>query len=171
MKQLNNRVLLDFLAEVSKELDTSITLVAVGGTALTLLKAKTSTIDVDFTIPDEDYALFKETLSAIPHGFKVDCWKDGMVFSQILPEDYLKRSIPIRKMKNIQLRALNPLDIVVTKIGRLDSRDKQDIETTIRKFNLRKNQVAKRAQQVEYVGREWNYKMNLMYVLKHFFHT
>ena len=169
MKQLNNRVLLDFLAEVSKELDTSITLVAVGGTALTLLKAKTSTIDVDFTIPNEDYALFKDTVSAIPHGFKIDCWKDGMVFSQLLPDDYLKRSIRIRKMKNIQLRALNPVDIVVTKIGRLDLRDKQDIETTIRKFRLRKNDVAHRAEQVEYVGREENYKMNLKYVLENFF--
>jgi len=72
-------------------------------------------------------------------------------------------------MKNIQLRALNPVDIVVTKISRLDQRDKQDIETAIRKFNLRKQQVTKRAEQVEYVGREENYKMNLTYVQKNFF--
>jgi len=91
MEQLDSRRLLDFLGEVSKELKRSITLVAVGGTALTLLKAKASTIDVDFTIPNEDYALFKETLRVIPHGFKVDCWEDGMVFSQILPDDYLSR--------------------------------------------------------------------------------
>jgi len=169
MEQLDSRRLLDFLGEVSKELKRSITLVAVGGTALTLLKAKASTIDVGFTIPNEDYALFKETLRVIPHGFKVDCWEDGMVFSQILPDDYLLRSIPIKKMKNIQLRALNPVDIVVTKISRLDQRDKQDIETAIRKFNLRKQQVTKRAEQVEYVGREENYKMNLTYVQKNFF--
>lgn len=169
MEQLDSRVVLDFLAELSKELKRSITLVAVGGTALTLLKAKASTIDVDFTIPNEDYTLFKETLSAIPHGFRVHCWKDGMVFSQILPDDYLKRSIRIKKMKNIQLRALNPVDVVVTKIGRLDPRDKQDIESTIRKFNLSKNQVTRRAKQVEYVGREENYQMNLTYVLRNFF--
>ena len=169
MGQLDSKALLDFLGEVSKELKRSITLVAVGGTALTLLKAKSSTRDVDFTIPGEDYVLFKKTLRGIPHGFKVDCWNDGMVFSQLLPDDYLKRSIPIRKMKNIQLRALNPVDIVVTKIGRLDLRDKQDIEIVIRKFNLRQNQIAKRAEQVEYVGREENYKINLAYVLKNFF--
>jgi hypothetical protein len=169
MEQLDSRILLDFLGEVGKELKRSITLVAVGGTALTLLKVKSSTVDVDFTIPGEDYALFKETLSGIPHGFEVDCWKNGLVFSQILPDDYLAKSILIRNMKNIHLRALNPVDIVVTKIGRLDQRDKQDIETTIKKFNLRKRQVAKRAEQVEYVGRKENYKENLNYVLENFF--
>jgi hypothetical protein len=169
MEQLDSKILLDFLGEVDKELRRSITLVAVGGTALTLLKVKASTIDVDFTIPSEDYALFKEALNGIPHGFKVDCWKDGIVFSQILPDDYLKRSIPIRRMKNVHLRALNPVDIVVTKIGRLDPRDKQDIETAIRRFDLRRSQVVKRAKQVEYVGREENYNVNLSYVLENFF--
>jgi len=161
-------LLLDFL-EVDKELERPVTLVEVGGTALTLLDAKTSTIDVDFTIPSDDYGVFKKTLSSIPHGFKVDCWKDGMVFSQGLPDDYLERSSAIRKMKRIQLRALNPVDIVVTKIGRLDARDKQDIETCIKKFKLTKNQIAKRARDVEYVGRDENYETNLKYVLKDFF--
>lgn len=166
---LDKSSLLGFLEEVDKELETPITLVAVGGTALTLLDAKASTMDVDFTIPGRDYAVFKETLGRIPHGFKADCWKDGMVFSQILPDDYLKRSISIRKMRHIHLRALNPVDIVVTKIGRLDARDNQDIETAVRKFKLRKSQVVKRARQVEYVGRNENYETNLNYVLRNLF--
>ena len=37
------------------------------------------------------------------------------------------------------------------------------------KFRLRKSQVAKRAEQVEYVGREESYNMNLTYVLENFF--
>jgi hypothetical protein len=163
---LDKSVLFDFLEEVDKELEASITLVAVGGTALTLLDAKTSTIDLDVTIPSDDYTVFKETLGRISHGFKVDYWKDGMVFSQILPEDYLKRSISIMMMEHIHLKALNPVDIVVTKIGRLDTRDKQDIEAAIRKFKLRKSQIAKRAKQVEYVGRDENYETNLKYVLE-----
>ena len=163
---LDKGALLGFLQEVDKELVAAITLVAVGGTALTLLDAKTSTIDVDFTIPGNDYRVFKKVLHSISHGFQVDCWRDGMVFSQILPDDYLKSSITIKKMKHIHLRALHPVDIVVTKIGRLDARDKQDIETCVKKFKLTKNQIAKRAKQVEYVGRGENYKINLNHVLK-----
>jgi hypothetical protein len=166
---LDKSALLNFLKEVDKELEVPITLVAVGGTALTLLDAKASTMDVDFTIPSNDYAIFKETLGRISHGFKVDCWEDGAVFSQILPNDYLVRSISVKKTKHICLRALNPVDIVVTKIGRLDTRDIQDIETAIRKFKLRKSQIVKRAKHVEYVGRDENYETNLNYVLGNLF--
>ncbi|MCE2507486.1 MAG: hypothetical protein J4F36_13680 [Nitrosopumilaceae archaeon] len=51
---LDNTKLLDFLGEVDKELTRRIVVVAVGGTAMTLVDAKPSTIDVDFTIPGED---------------------------------------------------------------------------------------------------------------------
>jgi hypothetical protein len=166
---LDKTALLNFLGEVDVVLERMITLVAVGGTALTLLDTKPSTIDADFTLPTEDFAIFKRSLRLIPHGFKVDCWDNGQVFSQFLPNDYIKRSIPIRRMKHIELRALNPLDIVVTKIGRLDSRDKEDVEACIKKFKLTKKQITSRAKRVHYVGRDQNYKINLDYVLKNFF--
>lgn len=135
---------------------------------MTLLRAKASTVDVDFTLPGEDYDEFQKALKNTPHGFKVDFWKDGIVFSQILPDDYLMRSKSIRKMKHIRLKALHPVDIVVTKIGRLDARDKQDIRACIKKFKLTKTQVAKRADKVDYVGREENYQINLKHVLENF---
>ena len=40
MARLDSRVLLDFLEEVDKEMERKITLIAVGGTALTLLGKK-----------------------------------------------------------------------------------------------------------------------------------
>ncbi len=57
---LKKRFLLDFLEELDKELDRKITLVAVGGTAMTLLDLKNSTIDVDFTIPHDDLPILKK---------------------------------------------------------------------------------------------------------------
>ena len=96
MVSLDKSKLLEFLQVLDYELKRKITLVAVGGTAMTLLDIKPSTIDVDFTIPSEDYNEFNQTLNNIPHGFRVDCWKDGVVFSQILPDDYLKKSIAIK---------------------------------------------------------------------------
>lgn len=170
MARLDNRVLLDFLEEVDKELERKVTLIAVGGTALTLLGAKPSTRDVDFTLPSDDYGEFQRALKNTPHGFVVHCFHGGMIFSQSLPDDYQSESAPVkRKMKNIHLRTLSPLDIVVTKIGRLDDRDKEDIDSCIKKFHLTRAQVTKRAKQVEYVGREENYEINLKYVLKNLF--
>lgn len=166
---LDKSELIGFLEEVEKELGRSITLVAVGGTALTLLGVKPSTRDVDFTVPGDDYGEFQNALKNTPHGFKVDCWKDGTVFSQMLPDDYLARSSDIRKLKRIRLKALSPADIVVTKIGRLDERDKQDIQACISRFKLRKKQITRRAKQVQYVGRDENYEINLKYVLENFF--
>lgn len=167
---LDSTRLLEFLQEVDKETMQKVTVVAVGGTAMTLLMAKASTIDVDFTIPKDDYAEFVRALDNIPHGFKIDNYKDGAVFSQILPKDYIAKSIRIKtKMKNIELYALSPTDIIVTKIGRLNDRDKEDIAICIKKFKITKAHITKRASEIEYVGREENYAINLQHVLKAFF--
>ena len=136
---------------------------------MTLLDLKPSTIDIDFTGPGEDIADFKETLETFSHGFKIDLYKDGVVFSQILPEDYLEKSIRIRQIGRIELRSLQPLDIVVTKLGRLDDRDMEDIEACIRGHRLTKETILSRAKQVQYVGREANYKANLRQVIRTFF--
>src|SRR4030042_5179530 len=117
---LDKSVLLDFLTVLDDEVGRRITLVAVGGTAMTLLDLKPSTIDVDFTIPSNDKPAFDKALANIPHGLKIHAWSDGFVFSQILPDDYLEKSIEIANFKRILLKALHPIDIVVTKIGRLD---------------------------------------------------
>ncbi len=159
---LDNTKLLDFLGEVDKELKRKIVVVAVGGTAMTLLKAKSSTIDVDFTIPGKYYDEFELAKKIVQPGFRVDLFHDGAVFVNMLPEDYLEKSIPIKtKLKNIDLRALNPLDIIVTKIGRFDDRDEQDIQACIRKFNLTKTQIVKRALQLGYTASDDVFQINL----------
>lgn len=169
-KELDNTKLLDFLEQIDIELSTKISLVAVGGTAMTLLGGKPSTRDVDFTIPSESFDVFKRTMEGIPHGFEVQCWSNGLVFSNILPDDYLKRSKPIKtKMKNISLFALHPVDIVVTKIGRLNSRDIEDIKTCIRKFRLKKEDIIQRATEIDIVGNEESYKINLDAVIREYY--
>ena len=167
---LDNTKLLDFLVEVDKELSRRIVVVAVGGTAMTLMKVKPSTIDVDFTIPGEFYDEFTKAKKIVNPGFKVDLFHDGAVFITMLPEDYLKKSKPIRtRLKNIQLRALDPVDIVITKIVRLDERDKQDIESCIKKFKIKKGQITKRAREISYVSNVKVFKGNLEIMLKKFF--
>jgi len=167
---LDNTKLLDFLGEIDKELKRRIVVVAVGGTAMTLLKVKSSTIDVDFTITRKFYGEFQKAKEIVQPGFRVDLFHDGTVFITMLPEDYLKRSKPIKtKLKNIDLRALHQVDIVVAKINRLDSRDLQDIESCIKKFKIKKAQIKKRASQLGNVGNDEIFQVNLQSVLKKFF--
>jgi len=167
--EIDKSRLLNFLEEIDREMPRQITLVAVGGTAMTLLDAKPSTLDIDFTGPREDIALFDRVHKTIPHGMKIDTWADGRVFSQCLPPDYLTKSKKMKEFRNIELRALDPLDIVVTKIGRLDERDIQDIQECIRIFRLMKSEVKKRAAQIEYLGNVEDFEYHLRLALHRFF--
>lgn len=99
-------------------------------------------------------------------------WADGLVFTQILPSDYLKKSLRIKtKLVNIELRALQPLDIVVTKIGRLDERDLEDIKTCMEGSKLSKRAVVGRARKTQYAGNQSLYDQNLETVKTIFFPT
>jgi hypothetical protein len=169
---LEKSALFDFLDILNDELTRTITLIAVGGTAMTLLDLKPSTIDVDFTIPSNDFQEYKRAEKSMPpHGLKIHIWPDGWIFCQSLPDDYLTKSITIKRFTNILLKALHPADIVVTKIGRLDERDIQDIEKCIRKFNISKAEIETRAAIVgpTYVPRKEDYLHNLQWVIEKFF--
>jgi len=132
-------VLFEFLEVLNDDLTRKVTLVAAGGTALTLLDLKPSTIDIDFTVPSSDLPEFERALKNNPPGFKVDRWADGYVFCQSLPSDYLDKSIRIKEYSRISLKALHPVDIIVTKIGRLDQRYQRhrNLHQSIRNFKRR----------------------------------
>ena len=163
--------LFDFIEVLNEDLTKKITLVAAGGTAMTLLDLKESTIDIDFTIPSSDIIEFEQVLKNNPPGYKVDRWTDGCVFCQTLPIDYLEKSIKIRELSHISLRALQPVDIIVTKIGRLNDRDIQDIESCIKKCNVSEAEIKERALLVlpTFVGPEENYLYHLGLVIERFF--
>jgi len=163
--------LLEFMEALNEELTKKITLVAAGGTAMTLLDLKPSTLDIDFTIPGKDMPEFERALKSNPPGYKIDRWPDGTVFSQTLPSDYVDKSISIKEYTYISLRALHPIDIIATKIGRLDKRDIQDIETCIKTFKISKDDIQARAILVSatYTPREEDYIYHLNWILKKFF--
>ena len=138
---------------------------------MTLLDLKTSTIDIDFTIPGCDRVEFEQALKNNPPGYRVDRLTDGCVFCQTLPKDYLEKSIKIKEFNHISLRALQPLDIIVTKIGRLNDRDLQDIEACIKKAKVSKAEILDRALLVVQTYREpeEDYLKHLDLVLTKFF--
>lgn len=164
--------LLEFLEAIDPELKRTISLVAVGGTAMTLLNLKISTIDIDFTAPQPDKSEFERVMKVLEPGVRIDFYTDGLIYSQQLPNDYIKKSILIDlpkgyNIKNTVLKALNPIDIIITKIARLNARDRDDIRECIKRYRPAKEEIRTRARSVlkSYHANEAVYKMNLKSVL------
>lgn len=167
---IDKQQLFDFLNIVDQELPRKIRLNAAGGTALTLLEVKPATIDVDFDASSLHFKLFNEITERLRPGFQVDCFTNGFIFSQQLPKDYLERCVNITSsFSRIELYSITPVDIIVSKAGRLNERDIADIATIIKKFNLTKKEVKQRARQVQYAGNEKYYAANIKYILNNLF--
>ncbi len=158
--------LLKWLHGIDKRLKKKITIVAVGGTAMTLLGLKPSTIDIDLCINSKDK---KELEKALDKKFRVDIFTDGFIFSEQLPSDYVKKSKEILELKHLMLKALSPVDIVITKAARLNARDEEDIGA-LAKY-VEKDELIKRFNDVveTYAGDVKVYRYNFEVVLKRFF--
>ena len=163
---IDKNSLLKWLGNLDKKLKKNITLIAVGGTAMTLLGLKTSTRDIDFCIASKDKEEFEK---ALDKKFIVHIFTDGYIFSEQLPSDYIKKAKEIAKLKNISLKALNPIDIIITKAARLNARDEEDIQVLSKYAD--KKELIKRFNKIvkTYAGNEEAYKYHLNVVLRRFF--
>ncbi|HLF54504.1 MAG TPA: DUF6036 family nucleotidyltransferase [Candidatus Nanoarchaeia archaeon] len=64
---------------------------------------------------------------------------DAKGFTWILPSSAYSRATHIIKFSNLDIFALNPIDIVVLKCDRLDKKDQKDIETILKTLRPDKN--------------------------------
>ena len=162
--------LLKFIEETDNKLKEKITLIAVGGTAMTLLNLKESTKDIDFCTPTEhEKDIFtKATKSS---RFKIDIWYDGYIFALKLPEDHIKIAKRFKLYKNIELKTLNPIDLILTKTARLNQRDVEDIEILTKKQKIDKQKLIERFDQIKesIPGSDRQYHENFNLILKEFF--
>ncbi len=163
---IDRNELIKWLRSIDKKLHRKITLIAVGGTAMTLLGLKSSTRDVDFCIKSEEKKDFEK---ALDKKFKTDIFTDGYIFSEQLPADYSEKSKEIVKMKNIALKTLHPIDIIITKAARFNARDEEDIEALSK--HVDKYELIKRFNEVlkSYSGKEEDYKYHMNIIMKRFF--
>ena len=147
--------------------DIKMTLVGAGDTAMALLDLKAPTAHLDFVGTPEDISELGRICSSVnSNNFQVHTWTNGAIFGHQLPDDYLKSSMPASiRLVRIDLRALHPLDIVVTKIERLRESDMRDIKLCIKNFRLGKSQISKRARALQKVGDENRFERNLESVL------
>lgn len=163
---IDKQELIAWLSERESLLARKIEIVAVGGTAMTLLGLKASTIDIDFCISEKDKAEFEKTLDK---RFKVDIFINGYIFSEQLPQDYAKKAKEILVRQKLIVKALDPLDIIITKTARLNARDEEDIEI-LAKY-VKKEELIERFEAVvkTYAGDETMYRYHFSIVLKRFF--
>ncbi|MDE1869058.1 MAG: hypothetical protein KGH60_03805 [Candidatus Micrarchaeota archaeon] len=172
MERISKSGLLGFLDVFDREAGMNMLLVAVGGTAMTLLGLKPSTKDIDFNIPsDRDLREFRRLRERMAPGVKIDVWGGNMIFTERMPDDYIKRSSEYSpgKFKKIRVMVLSPMDIVCSKISRLNDADIEDIKDCIKLKRITKRQLKARANQFSRAGNDQIFAENLEYILKEMF--
>ena len=140
--RLSDNDLLDTLDNWNSLMNFRVRLIACGGTALTLLKIKDSTRDIDFTVPmQKEYDRLMKFLGDLgyeekggglahdddPH-FIYQFWRGNKVFTTDLLDSPLDpgKHILIKRWSHIYLGALNLKDLIITKMFRGTSVDRDD---------------------------------------------
>lgn len=134
-------------------MDFFVSLIACGGTALTLLDWKESTKDIDLILPKEqEYRRLIKFLDNI--GYKehtgtgwihpgqpqiiFDLFEDNRVYATDLLNSPLESGMnsEIHKFKRIYLGALNPYDLIITKMARGYPADVEDCMTILKNVEI-----------------------------------
>ena len=140
--RLSSIDLMDTLDNWDSLMNFRVHLIACGGTALTLLKIKDSTKDIDFIVPEEnEYQRLMKFLKLLNYGdtggglahvddpnFIYQFWCGKRVFTTDLLDSPLKegKHTLIKKWTHIYLGALNLIDLIITKMFRGTYADRED---------------------------------------------
>lgn len=144
--------LYDLLNSISKYVEKKIRIYALGGTALTILGIKRSTLDIDINIEKhQDYRYMCDIFKNIgfeksgnirwtsQEGLRFDLFHGSNIMGTDLLPDHLSLSRFIRAFGNISLYTLSLEDIIISKLARGDDRDFDDIKMILdhNKINLK----------------------------------
>ena len=154
--EIGTKGLMDFLSEFNRHLPRKMKIFALGGTALTLLGKKASTRDIDLCFASEnERKSFVKTLQTlgyrldipnklIGHGIAIDVYSDGYIFCVQLPPDYTEKAKKIREMGKIDLYALAPIDLIITKTARFNDRDREDLAVLFENYEVDQKELLHR---------------------------
>jgi hypothetical protein len=145
------------LESLSKFIDMKMKIYALGGTALTILHMKKSTLDIDLNIATKkEYEYLCHIFEQIGFTRTGDIrWmsQEGLAFdlfhgsnimgTQLLP-DCLEKSTSIKSFGSIDLFTLSLQDTIISKLARGDSRDFDDIKSIFKKEQIDLQGLVKR---------------------------
>ena len=173
--EINANKLFDLLNSIAQHIEKDIQMYALGGTALTILGMKESTLDIDINIDSEkQYKYLSKIFEQI--GFKKISalrWvtQEGLAFDlfygsnimgiELLP-DCLKLSKLIKTFEKIKLFTLSPYDIIISKLARGDERDFTDIKHIFEKENINLDKLTTRYKQTMKTSTVGQYKQKLL---------
>lgn len=137
---------LDNFLNLLADLNESLELFAIGGTAMVLKNIKEATKDIDFlTIESHEKIrrLFKlaglkeESENKLCNiwrlgDIRIDIFYEGFIMGISFSNDWEKLSEKIKEIGKIKLYILNWYDIIITKISRSETRDIEDIIAIIK---------------------------------------
>ena len=174
-KETSANELFELLESISAFVEEKVQMYALGGTALTILGIKPSTLDIDINIDSgKQYNYLCKIFERI--GFTrigTIRWltQEGLVFdvfygsnilgTELLP-DCLEKSRFIKSFGLIELYTLSPYDIIISKLARGDERDFNDIKNILEKEKIDLKTLILRYQKTMEVSTVGQYKQKLL---------
>jgi hypothetical protein len=158
-REINADELYALLESISKYIDREVDLYALGGTALTILGIKRSTMDIDINIESaDDHGYICRIFSDLGFENQGNRWftQEGLAFdlfygSNLLGTDLLpdctEKSRFIRRFGRINLYTLHLYDIIISKLARGDPRDFEDIRSIFENEKIDLEELVSRYQQ------------------------
>lgn len=140
MVAIDKNKLHEALLKLDVTLTQPVTLIAIGGTALSLFELKENTHDIDCMIESDDELLRVDVIVSFHKmGYSTEIQEKGTIVLFDLPPDYIKRAISYDKndsFKNLRLLILSPLDVLLTKLSRYEQKDRVDIAAILMTFKF-----------------------------------
>ena len=174
-EEINVKKLLDLLQSISKYADTKIKIYALGGTALTLLNIKKSTLDIDINIEtNKEYEYISKLFEQIgfekaggirwitQEGLAFDVFHGSNILGTELLPDCLKLSKFIKSFGYIELYTMSLQDIIISKLARGDLRDFDDIKAIFKKEKINLKGLVDRYKKTMEVSVVSEYKQKLL---------
>lgn len=174
-KEINAEELFEFIQSISGFFEEEIEMYALGGTALTILHIKPSTLDIDINI--DKMGEYRYTCKIFEQiGFEkrgVYRWlsQEGMAFDlfygsyilsiDLLP-DCLHKSKFIRSFGKIKLYTHSIYDIIISKLARGDIRDFDDIKMIFEKEKIDLQMLIRRYKETMEISIVKDYKQKLL---------
>ncbi|MFH1276351.1 MAG: DUF6036 family nucleotidyltransferase [Candidatus Woesearchaeota archaeon] len=178
-KEINANELFELLESISGHIERKISMYALGGTALTILGIKQSTLDIDINIDlESEYKYIKKIFEQI--GFKkigayrwltqeslaFDLFFGSNILGTNLLSDCLDKSKLIKSFGMINLYTLSLYDIIISKLARGDERDFNDIKNIFESEKIDVNKLIKRYKETMEDSIVGQYKQKLLDLIK-----
>lgn len=167
--------LFTLLKSISPFVERKIRMYALGGTALTILNIKRSTLDIDMNIDSHaEYTSLCKIFEQIgfektgsirwftQEGLAFDIFYGSNILGTALLPDCLANAKFIQSFGNIELYTLSFEDIIISKLARGDSRDFDDIKSILAHAQIDMANLIARYRKTMEVSIVSNYKQKLL---------